>query len=104
MSVAWDAQADLIGPFLLASRFAALIFMLFETILACRATDALPPCLESQAAPGEAGKCSEELLAVCLAPVGKESSELWCVNAFQVLGVCRGRTGWAKSVIHDLEV
>lgn len=103
MSVARDAQADLIGPFLLASRFAALIFMLFETILTCRATEALPPHWESRAAPGEAGKCSEELL-FAWHQVGGESLELWCVNAFQASGVCRGRLGWAKGAIHDLEV
>lgn len=58
MSVAQDAQAGLIGLFLLVSQFAALIFMLLETFLACRATEALPPRWESGVALGEAGRCS----------------------------------------------
>lgn len=57
MSVAWDARADLIRPFLLASQFAALIFLLFETILACRATEALPPRWGSRASVGETALC-----------------------------------------------
>jgi len=70
--------------------------MLFETILACRATAALPPRWESCAALGEAEKCSEEWLGVCLAP-GKRG-EFRAVACECFSGVCRGRTGWAKGV------
>lgn len=96
MSVAWDAQADLIGPFLLASWFAALIFMLFETILACRATEALPPRWESRAALGEAGKCSEELLAVCLAPGGRGELRAVTCECFSGIGCLQRKNRLGK--------